>query len=108
MRRKTGSDDAWEAFLESKGLDFGDLLKSKPYLFVIVHAESSYKAPLTVGDKLRVDLSIEDVGDSSFSILYSLYKEDGVLAGTAKTVHVSIDKTTREKITIPDEMRVLI
>lgn len=100
--------DALEDFAASEGFQFNDVFQNRDFLFVIVHAEADYMVPLMVSDKLEVHLSIEQVGQSSFTAAYDIYKIEKkglVLAGRAKTVHVTIDKKKRTKISIPDDLR---
>src|SRR6185437_534604 len=80
--------DALEDFVASEGLTFDEVFHQKDYVFVIVHAEADYLAPLKVSDELSVHVSVERVGTSSFTILYQIYREKK-LVGTAKTVHVT-------------------
>lgn len=97
--------DAWEDLMEKEGLCFHRLFNEEPFAFVIVHAEADYLAPLQVGQKLDVHVSIEAIGTTSFTIDYQIYREDKTLIGTAKTVHVTIDRKTRKKIPVPDELK---
>lgn len=96
--------DALEDFAASEGLSFDTVFHDKHFVFVIVHAEADYLAPLKVGDPLTVHLQIERVGTSSFTLLYQIYR-DKTLVGTAKTVHVTLHNKTRKTIPIPDELR---
>jgi 1,4-dihydroxy-2-naphthoyl-CoA hydrolase len=100
--------DALEDFSESEGLGFDRLFHEEKFVFVIVHAEADYKATLRVGDKLEVHLTVENVGNSSFTIIYKIYKSNNVLAGTAKTVHVTLDSKSRTKIPIPLELKEIL
>lgn len=100
--------DALEDFCESEGLGFDRLFHEENFVFVIVHAEADYKATLRVGDKLEVHLTVENVGNSSFTIEYKIYKKNAVLAGTAKTVHVTLDAKSRKKIPIPAALRKIL
>lgn len=97
--------DAYEALLEKIGLGFAELIHHKPYFLPIVHAESDYKMPLTVGDVIEIQVKVVDVGTTSFTFAYRILNAKGELVGTAKTVHVTIDKKTRAKIPLPREMR---
>lgn len=96
--------DALEDLFEAEGLDFDTLFHENAYVFVIVHAESDYLAPLKVGNKLEVHVSIEKMGTSSITMLYNIYRATE-LVGTAKTVHVALDAKTRSKVSIPDDLR---
>ncbi|MBZ0166338.1 MAG: acyl-CoA thioesterase [Candidatus Omnitrophica bacterium] len=97
--------DAYEALLEKIGFGFGDLIKNQPFFLPIVHAESDYKAPLFVGDWINIDVDVESVGTTSFTFVYRITKTDGTLVGTARTVHVTIDKETKNKIPLPPKMK---
>lgn len=97
--------DAWEDLMSHEELSFDHLFTSETYAFVIVHAEADYLAPLKAGDELTIHVSVERIGTSSFTIDYKIYKSDGLLVGTAKTVHVTINRETRKKIDIPKKLR---
>lgn len=96
--------DALEDFVSSEGLTFDQVFHEKDFVFVIVHVEADYLAPLKVGDELTVHLSVERIGTSSFSIQYQIFRSK-TLIGTAKTVHVTLDNKTRTTIPIPEELR---
>jgi 1,4-dihydroxy-2-naphthoyl-CoA hydrolase len=100
--------DALEDFIDSLGLSFDQIFRLEHYVFVIVHAEADYLAPLHVGDKIDVELWISSIGNSSFTVLYNIIKSDKTLAGTAKTVHVTLDAKTRQKIPIPNLFKELL
>ena len=95
--------DAWESFLNSKGIFIHELLNSSDYMFVIAHAESDYMAPVFLGDELIVQLCIERVGAQSVTFGYDILRKDEVV-GKAKTVHVAIDPSTRTSICLPQEL----
>ena len=97
--------DAYEALLESLGLGFAELIRNKDYFLPIVHAESDYKLPLFVGDVVEVQVVTENIGSTSFTFAYKLLNAKGELVGTARTVHVTINKVTRQKTLLPKEMR---
>lgn len=100
--------DALEDFADSEGLGFERFFHEKDFIFVIVHVEADYKTSLQVGDKLEVHLAVEKIGVSSFTISYHIYKPHKVLAGTAKTVHVTLDFKTRQKIHIPHPLKEIL
>jgi 1,4-dihydroxy-2-naphthoyl-CoA hydrolase len=97
--------DAYETLLEKMGLGFAVLIRERPYFLPIVHASCDYKAPLFVGDRLTIQIEVERIGTTSFTFVYRILNDKGGLAGTGKTVHVTIDKQTRQKIPIPAQMR---
>ncbi len=97
--------DAYEQLLEKYGFSFHTMLNKRPYFLPIVHAESDYKSPLFVGDKITVRIKVGHIGETSFSFVYTIHNQKNVLVGTAKTVHVTIDKKKRTKIPLPKEIR---
>jgi len=98
--------DALEDWVASEGFGFDYMFHKSKYAFVIVHCEADYYAQLVVGDRLKVHVTVEHVGDTSFTIHYQIYREgDKTLIGKVKTVHVTIDTKTGRKLSIPDEFR---
>ena len=98
--------DALEDFTESQGLNFNQVFHQEKFIFVIVHCESDYYAPLFISDELEIHLTVEQIGNSSFTILYHiLKKKDQTLVGLVKTVHVCLDSQSRKKIEIPSHLK---
>jgi 1,4-dihydroxy-2-naphthoyl-CoA hydrolase len=96
--------DAYEDLLEKFGWSFKKMLQGTDYFLPIVHAESDYKVPVFVGDKIAITVKVGHIGTTSFSFEYTL-KRGKTLVGTAKTVHVTINQKTRKKIPLPRAMR---
>ena len=97
--------DAYEKLLEKLGFSFATMLTKRSYFLPIVHAESDYKAPLFVGDHLIITVTVGHIGHTSFSFEYVIRNRKKMIVGTAKTVHVTINKKTRKKIPLPKEIR---
>lgn len=97
--------DVEEELFASVGFPIGTVLREHPFALPIVHAETDFLAPLVVGDVVRVALTIEHVGASSF-VVGHLVTKDGRDApvGTGKIVHVCIDKATRQKTPLPSTL----
>ncbi len=100
--------DALEDLYESEGYDFDNVFHKRDFVFVIVHCEADFFAHLKVGDKLEVHVSVEKIGNSSFTMSYNIFKKDDILVGTVKTIHVCLKASDRKKITIPDEFRLVL
>jgi 1,4-dihydroxy-2-naphthoyl-CoA hydrolase len=96
--------DAYELLLEKFGFSFPQMLKGGKYFLPIVHAESDYKAPLAVGDKIAISIKVGEIGKTSFSFEYLIYRGK-TLVGTAKTVHVTINPKTKTKTPLPPKLR---
>ncbi|HBR14038.1 MAG TPA: acyl-CoA thioesterase [Candidatus Omnitrophica bacterium] len=97
--------DAYESLLETVGFGFAELIRNKDFFLPIVHAEADYKLPLFVGDCIEIQVVVENVGQTSFTFAYKLLNAAGELVGTAKTVHVTIHKSSHQKIPLPEDMR---
>ena len=80
------------------------MLKTTDFFLPIVHAESSYKTPVLVGDKILVTIKVAHIGKTSFAFEYTLHRGK-TLVGTAKTVHVTINQESRKKIPLPPAVR---
>ena len=96
--------DAYESLLEKLGVGFPVLIRKKNYFLPIVHAESDYKAPLFVGDRITVEVELAHLGTTSFTFAYRLLNDKKQLVGTARTVHVTVNKKTKKKIPLPPDM----
>jgi len=97
--------DAYESLLEKIGFGFAELILHKDFFLPIVHAEADYKLPLFVADVIEVQVTVEKVGTTSFTFAYKLLNAKGALVGTGRTVHVTMDKKSQKKITLPAQMR---
>lgn len=96
--------DAYEAFIEKKGLGFARILKTTGFFLPIVHAAADYKEPLFVGDQLTVTLKVAKIGKSSIVLHYELRRAK-TLVGTGQTVHVAVSNTTGKKIELPTQLK---
>ena len=70
-----------------------------------IHAEADYRTSLRVGDRVVVDLALTKLRGRSFTVAYTLTKDDGTLAGTVETVHVVVDPATHKAMTMPERLR---
>ncbi len=102
------AQDALEDFLDNTGYTFHQIFKKDHFIFVIAHAESDYFAPVFVGDKLEIHVTVSHIGTSSFTVLYEIYNQDKVHVGRAKTVHVTLNTTHRKAIPIPEDLKKLL
>ncbi len=97
--------DAFQALLEQLGFPLPPTRHDVPAMFVIVHAECDYKAPIHVGHKLTVEVFAEKIGTTSMIMGYRFTNQHGVLVGIGKTVHVFIDTKTSAKVPLSDAVR---
>jgi 1,4-dihydroxy-2-naphthoyl-CoA hydrolase len=97
--------EAKELFLEKIGLSIKELLDHPETSFPLVHAEADFKSILIAGEGIRITVEVEKVGETSITVLFVIYKADGTLAGTGKTVNVAVSKKTGKKMPIPPNWR---
>lgn len=97
--------EAFESFLESAGINLAAMIRGNKYLLPIAHAESDYKIPLFLGDAIEIQLTIEQIRESSFVVISRFIKTDNACAAVIKTVHVSVNAKTRKKIQLPKAFR---
>lgn len=97
--------DAYESFMESVGFSLASVIRESNFLIAIVHTEADFTKPLYVGDQLKIELTVEKLGDSSYTLVYELLTDNQESAGKAKTVHVCIDKESRKKKSLPEGLR---
>lgn len=101
-------NDALEDLVYDEGLDYNRVGKDEHFMFVIVHCEADYYAQLTVGNRLNVHVSCERIGKTSFTLLYQIYRGEKEIVGISRTVHVTIDVRTGDKIPIPEKLLTLL
>ncbi|MEL7245737.1 MAG: thioesterase family protein [Cyanobacteria bacterium J06573_2] len=95
--------EAYEASLESLGIDIKQFFTNPSIAFPIVHADVDFMRPMYCGDKLFVDLTPSRIHSEQFEINYQICVNEK-LAAKAMTRHVCIDATTRKKIALSAEI----
>ena len=73
--------------------------------FVVAHAEIDYRASVTMGEVLDVEIHVSRMGKSSFDFSYRVTRPDGSLVAEAKTTQVCFDWRSRTKTLLTDERR---
>ena len=100
--------DAFESFLLQNGMPLRDLDTRYDFSLPIVHAESDLFALLCASDFVTVEMALEKIGTTSFVISYQLKNEEGVVVGSARTVHVVVDLKTGAKTPVPVSIREIL
>ena len=96
--------NAFAAFLQKEGFSIRDRLINKDFFIPVVHASANYSKPLSVGDEIEIDLSVEKIGASSFTVFFDLFSK-GESIGDARIIHAAIDTKQQTKIELPAEFR---
>lgn len=79
------------------------LFSSIELAFPIVHTESNYYSPLRLHNNVSIDLQVEKIGNTSYTIVYKFISGDKLKA-VVKTAHVCISRESGEKENLPDRL----
>jgi 1,4-dihydroxy-2-naphthoyl-CoA hydrolase len=96
---------AYEAFMESIGFSIRYFLDEAVCLPLIVHSEADYKKSIRTGDKLKVELRIDNIGSTSYALAYQIKDHDDELVAILKTVHVAVSKKNNGKMPLPADFK---
>ena len=96
--------EAIEVLFDQIGVPFSVMFSTSPFLFVVVHASADFIKPLTIGDAIEIQTRLKEMGDSSCTLLFEMFRE-GTLVGRGEIVQVCLDAKARTKMRIPDSFR---
>ncbi len=97
--------DTYEELLRTIGLPMEQILASESFFVPIVHTEAQFHLSLRTGDEVEAVVTIDRLGATSYTLAYEFCNSRGAIAGRAKTVHVTVDRTTGKKISLPHHLR---
>ncbi len=95
----TAAHRAYESLLAEAGLALGRLAETGP-LLPLVHAEADYLAPVGLEDEVEVQVNLEALGRSSFTLVHRFRLDDRPCA-RARTVHVAISPDDGRPVPLP-------
>jgi YbgC/YbaW family acyl-CoA thioester hydrolase len=75
---------------------------------VVVHIEVDYKKEVFNGDQLVVNTSLERVGNTSFTLTQKITNDRQEPMVFAEVVLTTINRQTRQKVSVPQEIRSLL
>lgn len=96
--------NTFSAFLEHHQISIRERLEKKDYFFPVVHVDANYLKPIRLEDVLKIEMTVEGIKESSFSVRYQLFNHD-LLMATVLIVHVAIDAKSHTKQDIPSPLR---
>ena len=99
--------ETFEEFMQNSGVSLKPMIEEKKFLLPIVQVKSDFLSPVRVGDHLDIFLSLTRVGNSSFSYLAELKKEQKVM-GTVSIVHVFYLVQKNRSQPIPDHYKKIL
>lgn len=80
------------------------------FAFILAHAACDYLRPVTLADRIRVQVTVETIGAKSFTFAYRLVDRDDPekVYATGKTVQVCFDYRAQASVPVPGELRSLL
>lgn len=94
---------AYEEFMNEINHDLRFILDDADYLILIVHTEADYKSSLRLNDDYNLELSVTNIGRTSFTLRYDYLKDDK-LAAMVSTTHVVVNKERHKPMAIPEKL----
>lgn len=79
--------DAYESLMAAAGFPLQGLIQDGIAL-PIVHTMADFQAPIRQGDRIQVEVSLDEVRRRSFSLNYRFLDAEGAQRARARTVHV--------------------
>lgn len=100
---------AFEDFFDSAAtVSYPELVRDRRLGFPTVAIESNFSAPLVYGDVAVVELTVEQMGNSSVVFGYEIRrKRDSVLCFRARVTTVLVSIDTMKPVALTDEYRSL-
>lgn len=94
---------AEDEFMRSLGFPYSSLEPSGQFSFPRVHVEAQFLAPLHYDDEVETEVTVERVGESSFSLyFFSICRAIPVARGRLTAVCISL--TTQHSHPLPEEL----
>ncbi len=82
--------EAWEAWLESRGVPLQQVIAAGAFIMPIVHAEADYQSPARLGDELRVSLQLAELTERSMVISSQISSPTGIQLASTRVVHACV------------------
>jgi len=96
--------EAYEFSLAQFGINIKDFFKDSPVALPITQAEIQFFRPLFCGDRIQIDFTARSLSENEFELHYKIYLAE-IMVAKAKTRHVCIDPTARQRISFPESLK---
>ena len=96
--------EAYEFSLAQFGVNIKDFLKDSPVALPITQAEIQFFRPLFCGDQIQINFTVRSLSENEFELHYKIYLAE-IMVGKAKTRHVCIAPTDRQRIPFPESLK---
>lgn len=96
--------DAYEDFVQHLGFSLKEWFENPEWAVPIRQSGCEYFRPLMQGDELKIQVTVEKLGENSFSLKYGFYRASD-LCCEVRLVHVFMNIKTRVKMPMPSLVR---
>ncbi|MBK1649992.1 acyl-CoA thioesterase [Rhabdochromatium marinum] len=93
--------DAYEQWMQALGFPLPELIRSGELLLPLIHAEAQYRAPMCHGNWVRIELALQQLEATRFTLGYRCLIHEDTLAATAQTRHCCIDPQRQKPTPLP-------
>ncbi len=94
---------AYEKMLEAGEFPLATVFSGQ-WAMPLVRSEADFSTPSRLGDTLRLDLSVDKIGNRSVRYAVALHGEDGELRARVLLTHAMVDQATGKTCPIPEEL----
>ncbi len=81
---------AYESFMSEIGFSLAELLERSRYQLPLVHCEADFLQPIHHGNLVTIEVQLERLGKTSFTLGYRFIGQAGSLLARVRTVHCRI------------------
>ncbi len=96
--------ECYESFLDTCK-SIGSIIDGGEIVIPIVHAESDYKMPLKVSEKVTVEMTLDKMSKTSFGLTYTIFNQSRQVAAEVNTVHAVLENSTWKAVKIPQFLK---
>jgi len=96
--------EAYEASLAASGINLKQFFRGSTTAIPITHADVDFYRPMFCGDRISIQLEVQQLSSQEFSIDYRICNELEQVLSKATTKHICIDPNNRTRADLPDEI----
>lgn len=93
---------AYEEFILRSDLE-NNYFENEEIAIPLINATSDFQKPITLHEVLKINITVSNIGNSSFQLTTTFLDELNKVKATVTTNHVFVDKKEFKKLDIPDE-----
>lgn len=98
-------DVAWLEYLRYHELEYKKLIETNEFDIVLAKTTLEYKSPAYYDDTLEVFVRVSELRNSSFTVDFLIYNENGILVLKAEIIYVTYFPQDRVTGPIPARIR---